>query len=148
MVQRSIDARTLFVSPGRHSVSVPDRDLLEAMEQGYIDGSDEWLFPLVSAAKVNAYGFTKISITTEQMAVLEQGFDRYDERDGDEDEDPQCVCGVYLSEHAMMGCADGFVTMEQWEQEMKAIERRAAYLYDEVDWYEARANERHGGGIW
>jgi len=38
-----------------------------------------------------------------------------------EDDDPQCVCGVYRSEHAMMGCQEGFQTAEQWRSEKQVI---------------------------
>ena len=37
------------------------------------------------------------------------------------DDDPQCVCGVYRSEHSMMGCSEGFQTPEQWEREREFI---------------------------
>ena len=41
--------------------------------------------------------------------------------DVEEDDDPQCVCGVYRSEHAMMGCKEGFQTPAQWESGMKRM---------------------------
>lgn len=43
----------------------------------------------------------------------------------EEDDDPRCVCGVYRSEHAMMGCPEGFQTAKQWDDERSAIHRFA-----------------------
>ena len=37
--------------------------------------------------------------------------------DHESDDDPQCVCGVYRSEHRAMGCREGFQTPEQWKSE-------------------------------
>jgi hypothetical protein len=37
-----------------------------------------------------------------------------------EDDDPRCVCGVYLSEHSLCGCPDGFQTPKQYEASKKA----------------------------
>jgi len=53
-----------------------------------------------------------------------------------EDDDPQCVCGVYLSEHRMMGCPEGFQTSAQWEKERQAIRERVDrdYYGDAYDW--------------
>ena len=42
-----------------------------------------------------------------------------------QDDDPQCVCGVFLSEHSMLGCSDGFITPQDWEVEKQRI-------YDQV----------------
>lgn len=42
-----------------------------------------------------------------------------------EDDDPRCVCGVYRSEHAAMGCPEGFQTPEQWEAERSLIRNMA-----------------------
>lgn len=41
--------------------------------------------------------------------------------DEEPDEDPQCVCGVYRSEHGLMGCPEGFQTKESWDRERDAI---------------------------
>jgi hypothetical protein len=43
----------------------------------------------------------------------------------DEDDNPQCVCGVYLSEHTLCGCPEGFQTPAQWEKERESIRQRA-----------------------
>jgi len=45
----------------------------------------------------------------------------YDRRDVEPDDDPRCVCGVYRSEHAAMGCPEGFQTPDSWEQEKAFI---------------------------
>lgn len=42
-----------------------------------------------------------------------------------EDDDPQCVCGVYRSEHSAMGCPEGFQTPAQWEAERARIAQQA-----------------------
>jgi hypothetical protein len=42
----------------------------------------------------------------------------------DHDDDPRCVCGVYRSEHALMGCPEGFQTPNQWASEREAIRAR------------------------
>lgn len=39
----------------------------------------------------------------------------------DADDDPQCVCGAYRSEHALCGCKDGFQTAEEWASEREFI---------------------------
>lgn len=44
-----------------------------------------------------------------------------DQDDPAYDDDPQCVCGVYRSEHAMMGCSEGFQTAKAWESEKEFI---------------------------
>jgi hypothetical protein len=45
-----------------------------------------------------------------------------EEADSLVDDDPQCVCGVYRSEHGMMGCTEGFQTAGSWAVERKAIQ--------------------------
>ena len=57
-----------------------------------------------------------------------------------EDDDPRCVCGVYRSEHAMMGCADGFQTPAEWEATKRQMQadadrqdREERGFYDEDD---------------
>ena len=44
-----------------------------------------------------------------------------DGEDG-EDDDPQCVCGVYRSEHALLGCPEGFQTAREWNRERDFIQ--------------------------
>jgi DnaJ-class molecular chaperone len=39
---------------------------------------------------------------------------------GDNDSDPQCVCGTYASEHRMLGCGN-FQTKGQWAAERDMI---------------------------
>ena len=51
--------------------------------------------------------------------VLEAAYGQDDTPE--EEDDAQCVCGVYRSEHAMMGCPEGFQTPAQWEKEKRAI---------------------------
>jgi hypothetical protein len=54
----------------------------------------------------------------------------------EEDDDPRCVCGVYRSEHSMMGCPEGFQTPASWEVERAAIREEAyrdAYGFDRHD---------------
>lgn len=38
-----------------------------------------------------------------------------------EDPDPQCVCGTYRSEHALLGCREGFQTPAAWAVEHAII---------------------------
>ncbi len=52
-----------------------------------------------------------------------------DDRDDEVDDDPVCVCGVYLSEHALCGCPEGFQTPDQWREERERI--YASVSYDE-----------------
>lgn len=47
------------------------------------------------------------------------------------DDDPRCVCGVYRSEHAGMGCPEGFQLPEAWAREREAI--RARVFADDSD---------------
>ena len=55
--------------------------------------------------------------------------------DEPEDIDPQCICGVYHSEHSMLGCSDGFMTPEDWERQKAAMRDRIieddGYIYDD-----------------
>lgn len=48
------------------------------------------------------------------------------------DDDPQCVCGVYRSEHAMMGCPEGFQTAKQWEAEKEFIGSLDDWEYERI----------------
>lgn len=50
-----------------------------------------------------------------------------------DDDDPQCVCGVYRSEHAMLayGCS-GFTTKGQWESEKSWIQSMDEDTYERV----------------
>jgi hypothetical protein len=55
----------------------------------------------------------------------------------EEDDDPRCVCGVYLSEHALLGCDKGFTTPKEWEAEKRLIQRLARLEEDGMigsDW--------------
>jgi hypothetical protein len=45
------------------------------------------------------------------------------------DDDPQCVCGTYRSEHAMMGCGN-FQTAQQWDRERQRIHE---FVQREID---------------
>jgi len=57
----------------------------------------------------------------------------------EEDDDPQCACGVHLSEHALCGCPEGFQTRESWGKERAGIYERAMrddYEYSRQDEYD------------
>jgi hypothetical protein len=53
-----------------------------------------------------------------------------------EDDDPQCACGTYRSEHAMMGCGN-FQTPEQCDRERQQIQAfvREINGYIEPEWW-------------
>ena len=60
-----------------------------------------------------------------------------DNKEGDDD--PQCVCGVYLSEHAAMGCSEGFQTPTEWnawKRDVLPILLRQEDPYYEADYEE------------
>jgi len=50
----------------------------------------------------------------------------------EDDDDPRCVCGVYLSEHALCGCPEGFQLPTDWEWERAVIRERAFREYDDL----------------
>jgi hypothetical protein len=55
----------------------------------------------------------------------------------DDDDDPQCVCGTYRSEHSMMGCGEGFQRAGSWAVEREWIQYDAqSSYYDQFprDW--------------
>ncbi len=52
--------------------------------------------------------------------------------DENTDDDPQCVCGVYRSEHRMLGCPEGFQTAESWDQEREFIRSLDDDTYDRI----------------
>ena len=45
-----------------------------------------------------------------------------------EHDDPRCACGVYLSEHPLCGCPEGFQTEAQWAADRKRIYQRVAMV--------------------
>lgn len=49
----------------------------------------------------------------------------------EEDDDPQCVCGWYRSEHMMGGCRQ-FQTAEQWEREKEWLQNLSDEDYDRI----------------
>lgn len=70
------------------------------------------------------------TMTLEGIHDEEQDVANSDAGDVDEyDDDPRCVCGVYLSEHSAMGCPDGFQTPRQWERTKAEIGRRVHEEY-------------------
>lgn len=60
--------------------------------------------------------------------------------DEDYDDDPRCVCGVYRSEHALLGCPEGFQTAASWKVERDQI-REGIFAEDDGDWYDPGAYE-------
>ena len=92
-------------------------------------------FGSIQGAKITAFDVSKyeahvfdvvvvtvdnITVATYEGTLLPPKSVEYYHNESIEDDDPICVCGVYRSEHAGMGCGN-FQTAEQWAAEKEFI---------------------------
>lgn len=79
---------------------------------------------------------TGLVIDEDDEAVGDGELEAFEDEEA-KDDDPQCVCGVYRSEHSAMGCPEGFQTPAQWAEEREQIRAQAfAEADDDYDRYD------------
>lgn len=66
------------------------------------------------------------------QAIIDQGAGDWRPSAGDTarvisapDPDPRCICGTARSEHALLGCRDGFILPDVWARQHAIISREA-----------------------